>query len=107
MELGKDFFTDPTTKQGMGPGTPQLQPMLAAMSVGKGPSTIIEKLRQTLKETGHIIEVKNENNLREKRQRQRFQSLTKKEFSAEKPISKSVTPPLSQPSSTEVPMVLN
>ena len=64
MELGKDFFSDSTTKQG---GAPQIQPMLAAMSIGKGPSTIIEKLRQTLKETGHIIEVKSETNLREKR----------------------------------------
>ena len=84
MELGKDFFCDPTTKQGMTPGIPPIQPMLAALSIGKGPSTIIEKLRQTLKESGHIIEVKNDNNLREKRQRQqRFQSLTRKEFSAE------------------------
>ena len=106
MELGREFFTDATTKPATTTGTPQIQPMLAALSIGKGPSTIIEKLRQTLKETGHIIEVKSENNLREKRQRQqRFQSLTKKEFPAEE-TKKPETPPQAQPSSSEAPMVL-
>ena len=56
--------------------------MLAALTIGKGPSPIIEKLRQTLKESGHIIELKTET--REKRQRQqKQQALSKKEFSAE------------------------
>ena len=67
MELGKDFFSDLTTKQGPTPNAPQIQPMLAALTIGKGPSPIIEKLRQTLKESGHIIELKGD--LREKRQR--------------------------------------
>ena len=109
MELGKEFFTDSTTKPGMATatGTPQIQPMLAALSIGKGPSSIIEKLRQTLKETGHIIEVKAGANAREKAERQqRFQSLTKKEFSAD-PAEKAPTPPGSQPDGGEAPMMLD
>lgn len=51
--------------------------MLAALTIGKGPSPIIEKLRQTLKESGHIIEVKSD--LRDKKQRQqKLQALNKK-----------------------------
>lgn len=103
MELGKEFFTDPTTRQPTAAGTPQIQPMLAALSIGKGPSSIIEKLRQTLKETGHIIEVKAGVNAREKGQRQqRFESLTKKKFSADGPAKPS-TPPPRQPSGGDAP----